>query len=131
MVHRILKFRRPVPERTSPVTERNAAVHASGCLEFAVARVKCLFHFSEISYPVVYWTVAGFLPGHRQKCSRVSHKSSAPNSNSLIISLDFGDFLLEFLHLLLCQDTLVFDRRYLDEFFHIAVPVIQHFSGKL
>ena len=73
VIHGILEFRRPVPERTGPMAERNAAVHASGGLEFPVAGVQGLLDFPEVQYAVMYRAVAGFLPWYRHECFRVSH----------------------------------------------------------
>ena len=49
---------------------------------------------------------------------------SAPES--LIIALDVGNLLVQFLHFLLFEHTFVLDGHYLDEVLDVAVPVVEH-----
>ena len=49
----------------------------------------------------------------------------------LIVSLHVCNLLLQLLYLLFLQHTLILDRHYLDEVFHIVVPVVEHGAGEL
>ena len=70
---RVLKFGRSVAQRTSPVAEGDAAVHAARGLQFSVARVESLFNFAEVGNSFVDGTVARTLAGYGQECFWISH----------------------------------------------------------
>lgn len=59
---RVVPLGRLVAQRTGPVAERHAAVHAAACLRASVVGVESLLHFAEVVYSVVYRSVTGFLP---------------------------------------------------------------------
>ena len=106
----VLPFGLAVAQRAGPMAERYAAVHAPGSLEHAVALVEGLLHFSEIGDSFKYRPVAGFLTGDGQERIRVSHIPYP-----LIIHLYIVDLLVKLAQLFLVEDSLVFDRRDLDE----------------
>ena len=62
-----------VAQRTSPVAEGYATIHASTRLELALACAQSLFHLSKIVYSVMNRTVASFLTVYSKKSFRISH----------------------------------------------------------
>ena len=62
-----------IAQRTSPMAERNAAVHATRCLTATVAAVECLFYFAEVVDTIFYRTIACFLSVYGEECSWISH----------------------------------------------------------
>ena len=73
LIQCVVPFRHLVVERTSPVAERHAAIHATACLQLPVARVERLLHLAEIVYSIMYWTVAGIFAFYLQKSSWITH----------------------------------------------------------
>ena len=47
-------------------------------------------------------------------------------SEFLVIALDVGNLLVQFLHFLLLEHALVLDGHYLDKVLDVAVPVVEH-----
>ena len=62
-----------VAQRTRPVAEGHAAVHAARCLPLAVAAIQGLFDLAEIVDAFMYGPVTGFLPVYGKECFRISH----------------------------------------------------------
>ena len=73
LVNGVVPLRRAVSQRTGPVAEGHAAVHAAGGLLASVLPVEGLFHLCLIIYSFAHGTIAGIFPGDRHKCFRVSH----------------------------------------------------------
>ena len=69
----IVPFRIFVSKRTCPVTERDAAVHATARLLLPVTRVQRLFHFTEVVDSVMYRSIPSLFARYGHKCFRISH----------------------------------------------------------
>ena len=73
----VVPLRGLVVQRTSPVAERYATVHASACLHLSVMRVERLLHLTEILDSIVYRTVPGLQSWHLHECFQFSHFKKA------------------------------------------------------
>ena len=67
----IVPLWRFVAQRTGPVAERHAAVHAARGLQFAFAGVECLLDLAKVVDSIVNRTVARLLARHCQKSWRI------------------------------------------------------------
>ena len=72
-VEEVLPFGLFVTNGARPVTEGDTAIHAAGSLAAAVTAVECLFYFAEVADTIFYRTVACFLSGYSEECSRICH----------------------------------------------------------
>ena len=60
----VVPFRILIAQRTSPMAERHAAVHAAAGLSHTVTRVESLLYLAKVVYSFVQRTIPGFQPGH-------------------------------------------------------------------
>ena len=73
LVEGIVPLWRFVAQRTSPVAERHAAVHAAACLYAAIVLVQRLLHLAEVVDAVVYRPVTGLFAFYCKKCFWITH----------------------------------------------------------
>ena len=73
LVEGIIPLRCLVAQRTSPVAERHATIHATGSLLSAVVAIQCLFYLAEVEDSIVNWSITCFLARYSQKCFWISH----------------------------------------------------------
>ena len=58
----LIPFRGLIAKRTSPMAERNSAIHTARSLLATVVGIERLLHFAEIMNAVVYRTITRFFP---------------------------------------------------------------------
>ena len=73
VIEGVVPLWRFVAERTGPVAEGHAAVHAARGLELSVVGVECLLHFAEVVYSVVQGAISRFFAGDSKKSFWISH----------------------------------------------------------
>ena len=74
-IQRVVPFGCFVAQRTGPVAERHATVHAARCLQLAFASAQRLFHLAKVMDSVMNWTIARFLAGYGEKRSLTPNPS--------------------------------------------------------
>ena len=83
LVEGIIPLRCLVAQRTSPVAERHATIHATGSLLSAVVAIQSLFYLAEVEDSIVNWSITCFLARYSQKCFWISHLFSNFKISSL------------------------------------------------